>query len=83
MLYRVHLAWKELELATLVVIGTDCIGSYKSNYRMITTMTVPILNGNSLKLCMLVYYHMKVSLHLHDYDCLIGPCLKELLHFLS
>jgi hypothetical protein len=43
---------------TLVVIGTDCIGSYKSNYRMITTMTVPILNGNSLKLCMLVYYHM-------------------------
>ena len=24
---------------TLVVIGTDCIGSYKSNYDMITTMT--------------------------------------------
>ena len=23
----------------LVVIGTDCIGSYKSNYHMITTMT--------------------------------------------
>jgi hypothetical protein len=29
MLYRVH-----LELTTLVVIGTDCIGSCKSNYHM-------------------------------------------------
>jgi len=25
-----------LELTTLVVIGTDCIGSYKSNYHTIT-----------------------------------------------
>jgi len=24
-----------------VVIGTDCIGSYKSNYHMITTTTAP------------------------------------------
>jgi hypothetical protein len=30
MLYRVHLAWAGFELTTLVVIGTDCIGSYKS-----------------------------------------------------
>jgi hypothetical protein len=28
MLYRVHLAWAGFELTTLVVIGTDCIGSY-------------------------------------------------------
>ena len=34
---RVHLAW--FELTTLVVICTDCIGSY--NYHMITSMTVP------------------------------------------
>ena len=34
-LYRVHLAW------TLVVICTDCIGSYKSNYHTITTMKFP------------------------------------------
>jgi hypothetical protein len=27
------------ELTTSVVIGTDCIGSYKSNYHMITAMT--------------------------------------------
>jgi len=28
MLYRVHLGWAGLEHTTLVVIGTDCIGSY-------------------------------------------------------
>ena len=42
MLYRVHLAWAGFELTTLVVIGTDCIGSYKSNYHMITTTMVPL-----------------------------------------
>ena len=31
-LYRVHIAWARSELTTLLVIGTDCIGSYKSNY---------------------------------------------------
>ena len=39
MMYRVHLAWAGFELATLVVIGTDCICSYKSNYHMITATT--------------------------------------------
>jgi tryptophan synthase alpha subunit len=28
-------------LSMLVVIGTDCIGSYKSNYYAITTTTAP------------------------------------------
>jgi hypothetical protein len=37
MLYRVHLAWAGFELTTLVVIGTGCIGSYKSNYHTIKT----------------------------------------------
>ena len=41
MLYRVHLAWAWFELTTLVVIGTDCIGSCKSNYHTITTKTTP------------------------------------------
>jgi hypothetical protein len=40
MLYQVHIAWEGFILATLVVIGTDCIGSYKSNYNTITTTTV-------------------------------------------
>jgi hypothetical protein len=40
MLYWVHLAWSGIELTTLVVKGTDCIGNCKSNYHnMITTMT--------------------------------------------
>jgi len=41
MLYRVHLAWVGIELKTLVVIGTDYIGSYISNYYTITTTTAP------------------------------------------
>jgi len=39
MLYRVYLAWVGFKLTTLVVIGTDCIVSYKSNYHTITTTT--------------------------------------------
>jgi hypothetical protein len=31
---------------TLVVIGTDCIGSYKSNYHTITTTTAPVNKPN-------------------------------------
>ena len=37
MLYLVHLAMN----ATLLVIGTDCTGSCKSNYHTIMTMTSP------------------------------------------
>ena len=39
MLYQV--ARVGFELITLVVIGTDCIDSCKSNYHMITTTTAP------------------------------------------
>jgi hypothetical protein len=39
MLYWVHLAWVGFKLTNLVVIGTDCIGSFKSNYHTITTTT--------------------------------------------
>jgi len=38
-LYQIHLAWVGFELTTLVLMGTDCIGSYKSNYHMIMTTT--------------------------------------------
>jgi len=41
MLHRVHLTRVGFELTTLVVMGTDCIGSFKSNYHMITTTTAP------------------------------------------
>jgi hypothetical protein len=32
MLYRVHISWVGFELTTLVVIGTDCICSYRFTY---------------------------------------------------
>ena len=38
MLYRIHLVLAGFELTTLVVIGTDCMERYKSNYHL-TTMT--------------------------------------------
>jgi len=37
MLYGVHTAISRFELKTLVVICTDCTGSSKFNYHMITT----------------------------------------------
>ena len=33
--------WTRFELTTSVVIGTDCIGSCKSNYHLITATTAP------------------------------------------
>jgi hypothetical protein len=45
MLHRVHLVRAGFELTTLlalVVTGTDYIGSYKSNYHMITSTTAPV-----------------------------------------
>ena len=40
-LYHIMLYRMGFELATLVVIGTDCTGSCKSNYHMIKTTTAP------------------------------------------
>ena len=37
MLYRAYHVRVGIKLSTLVVMGTDCIGSCKSNYHMITT----------------------------------------------
>ena len=41
MLYRVHLLRTGFKLTTLVVTGTDCTSSCKSNYHMITTTIAP------------------------------------------
>ena len=49
MLYGVQLARVGFKLTMLVVIGTDCIGSYKPNYHMITTTTDSQHNGYYLR----------------------------------
>ena len=41
MLYRVHLTMSKIRTHKLVVIGTVCIGSCKSNYHTIMTTTAP------------------------------------------
>ena len=50
--------WLRFELTTSVVIGTDCIGSCKSNYRTITATTPPLLEGGHVLdyLCNLYYF---------------------------
>ena len=45
MLYQVHLTMNSVRTQTLVVIGTDCIGSCKSNYHTITTTTAPVYSA--------------------------------------
>jgi len=47
-LYQVHLTWAGFELTMLVVIGADCIGSYKSNYHAIRTTKTLFWNNRAL-----------------------------------
>ena len=65
LLYWVHLAWARFELTTLVVIGTDCIGSCKSNYHKIMTTTTPIWTRyytcSSIILCLFCFHQIRIS----------------------
>ena len=70
MLYRVHFAWAGFELITLVVMGTDCIGSCKSNYHRITITTAPY--------CDLIY---KLSYKGINRDEIYFPFLSLLIGF--
>ena len=50
MLYRIHLSSAGFELTKLLVIGTDCVGSCKSSYHTITTLTAQKrISGKSMK----------------------------------
>ena len=50
MLYGVDLAWARFELSALMVIGTDCICSYRSNYHPINNIYIPSLQGFKVRL---------------------------------
>ena len=48
-LYHIMLYWVQLACAGFeLTLGTDCIGSFKSNYHTITTTTAPWLKGKEL-----------------------------------
>ena len=68
MLYRVHLAMNGVELPTLVVIGTDCIGSHKSNYRTIMTMMAPNINLKPILQALPCQHHKHI--------CMVIPCFS-------
>jgi hypothetical protein len=67
MLYWVYLSWVWFELTTLEVIGTDCIGSCKSNYHTIMTTTAPsIIKGDmALHICSLghIFFYAPAASH--------------------
>jgi hypothetical protein len=50
-----HCLWQG-ELKTIVVIGTDCTGSCKSNYHMIKTMAAPHTNFEWIGCCYTCIY---------------------------
>ena len=71
MLYRVHLTWAGFEItALLVVIGTDCIGSYKSNYLTITITTprLSVWGSGVFVCCCFLYLNLFIkNIHLSDF----------------
>jgi len=78
MLYRVHIAWVGFELTTLVVIGTDCIGSCKSNFHTITTATVPTpeLKWYQYGSGRRWYMNLRYPLHTLHFPSKINPWIK-------
>ena len=64
--------WQTFELTTSVVIGTDCIGSCKSNYHMITATTAPSIKGKSVKVAAKVY-----KMYVWKNDYLSFKCLSD------
>jgi hypothetical protein len=58
-LYHIMLytsSWAGLKLTTLMVIGTDCMGSCKSKYQMITITTALIILKYENKACTQKFY---------------------------
>jgi hypothetical protein len=70
MLYRVHHAWAGFQLTTLLVIGTDGIDSYKSNYHTITTAACKILTIKDLQQTSLWSWRLSIA---------ISPCQEAFL----
>ena len=69
-------AWAGFELMTLVVIGTDCTGSCKSNYHTIKTTTAPEI---------LAFLDNHICLIAITVSCIYQyvPCLAKRGHFIE
>jgi hypothetical protein len=60
--------WSRFELTTLVVIGTDYIGSCKSNYHTITATTAPTSIGVSvLRLILVILICPMTTIYLNNF----------------
>jgi hypothetical protein len=96
--YQVHITWVGFELRTLVVIGTDCIGSCKYNYYAImTTMTPKYYRKNKLlfydimMMCALYYttvlncisFYSASSLKQQSTERHVAPFRKHFIYWLS
>jgi hypothetical protein len=58
--------WSRFELTTSVMIGTDCIGSCKSNYHTIMATTAPLFSVYTFSLCIALCI-MSVHPHFQQY----------------
>jgi hypothetical protein len=63
--------WTGFELTTLVLIGTDCIGSYKSNYHTITAKTALLIILKSVS--MTVWYESLYTYWENFYYVILCP----------
>ena len=77
MLYPVHLVWAGFEPTTLVVIGSACISSCKSNYHTITTMTVTLQRQRIQLTTLMVIDNEWVGQCKSDYRLTVPPKVQN------
>ena len=73
--------WVGFELKTLVVIGTDCTGSCKSNYHTITTTTAPKNLHNSESKILTISDWRKLFNELNDINLLNRPIWQMSIYY--
>ena len=66
--------WTGFELRTSVVIGTYCIGSYKSNHHTITTTTAPLIE---YLVGMTTYWVRDIELHVKPQTFVCLATIKQ------
>ena len=84
-----YVASSTFKLTTLVVIGTDCIGSHESNYHAIAKTMVPINSDQSdtlvnhcivVALYLLVYHYIVTALYRLVNHCIVTTLYHLVYH---